>query len=725
MSRYKYILVLLLGWSLLAPLSSHAMVVDDSTVSQPDTFVNRYAVLAQNAGVGDTTLHIQAPASGAIPGIDALQAGDLLLVVQMQGAAMRVGASENDPSYGSLSSLNQAGKHEFVSVVSYDPNTHVVVLQSDCGGLKNAYVAAGHVQVVLVAQYKRLVVSQSGTVSAPAWDGQAGGVIAIQATDFQLEGRVDASGLGFRGGRGHLGSMDMQQSVFVYRSIDSHAGGEKGESVVGFGTEYDALGGRYGRGAPTNGGGGGNSYKSGGGGGANGNNGHLWTGHGVMDSAYPAAWQLDPAYPLNNALTDSSGGGRGGYSLSLGLLNPMSVAPGNPSWFGNARQAVGGFGGRPVASTPSRLFLGGGGGAGNTTNPNQGQGGSGGGLVYVLADAVRGNGSIWANGQAGQTTQSNAPGIFTDGAGGGGAGGTIVVRAKELGSVALMASGGSGGNQTVALGTGIPEAAGPGGSGGGGYIALPYGSVAVAVALGGQSAATNATAMNQPGSAFPPNGATQGAVGAVDRIPLFAPAAAVCIAADLGVTLTADAPYAVANQQLTHTLTFTNQGPAAVQGAIIEGDAVPPVDDAVWSCTPAIAFQDSEGTGALRTHVDLAVGQSVTCSVAVSNPSSIETPPMWKYSVQILPPTHVVDANRANNAKELELPFFAGQPPTPPDAGWNTDRSEYRLAGGGFGCNAAASTPPATLLNLVILSGFLVVSRLVHRVRKEKNVQEE
>jgi len=56
---------------------------------------------------------------------------------------------------------------------------------------------------------------------------------------------------------------DYVTTVFPY-------GSEKGESIAGYRADYDAIGGRYGMGAPANGGGGGNGHNCAGGGGANG-----------------------------------------------------------------------------------------------------------------------------------------------------------------------------------------------------------------------------------------------------------------------------------------------------------------------------------------------------------------------------------------------------------------------------------------------------------------------
>ena len=132
-----------------------------------------------------------------------------------------------------------------------------------------------------------------------------------------------------------------------------------------------------------NGGGGGNAHNAGGGGGANGSNGNAWTGQGVMivNGSNPlGAWQLDPGYIANaNALTNSSGGGRGGYSYGSSNQIATTVAPGNALWGGDERREAGGLGGRPLTYTASTLFFGGGGGAGDGNNTASQNGANGGG----------------------------------------------------------------------------------------------------------------------------------------------------------------------------------------------------------------------------------------------------------------------------------------------------------------------------------------------------------
>src|SRR5690606_21595689 len=160
----------------------------------------------------------------------------------------------------------------------------------------------------------------SATLTAPAWNGSTGGIVAIHASTFVLDGSIDVSGLGFRGGAVDNMSVGAGSNVTTYVSGSANQGGQKGESIAGAPSFYqNTLNGSFGRGAPANAGGGGTAHNAGGGGGANGNNGLFWTGQGVMSLAVTgsAAWLLDPAAIANgDQLTTSAGGGRGGYTYA-------------------------------------------------------------------------------------------------------------------------------------------------------------------------------------------------------------------------------------------------------------------------------------------------------------------------------------------------------------------------------------------------------------------------
>lgn len=539
------LLVSLSALFLMIPTPVQAAIGVDGDLTIPadpnPVILNRYttvsAITANTITVGDIT-DLKDNAAGHFANED-LSSGDLILIYQAQGALF----TDNDDvvTYGAFT-YEDAGHYEFALVASVSGNDITVdtsnTLPYSCNGISNTYNPTdGHVQVIRVPQYTNLTIDNGATVTANPWDGDKGGIVSLHVRyDLVINGQIDVSGMGFRGGEvfNKFGANET-----VYRGIDNPSdfgiGGNKGESILGYQTVYEINFGNLGRGAPANGGGGGNAHNAGGGGGANGYAGSgTWdAGYGFIASndSYAAAWDLDdgindvgnvvPSYFQNGA-----GGGRGGYSFSDVENDATIVKPceknldNNFSWrdpsagdknYLDGRCSVGGLGGRPLNNNPSsRLFLGGGGGSGDVNNLAGTPGGNGGGLVILTAENTSGTGSILGDGDdAADTTDDGPVALFDDGAGGGGAGGSIVLKTKTLSTNTLTgsANGGDGGDQ-LEVTTHPVEGMGPGGGGGGGYIATASnnGSFFNATVLGGDNGITESTALTE----FPPNGATKG-----------------------------------------------------------------------------------------------------------------------------------------------------------------------------------------------------------------------
>lgn len=527
----------------------------------------RITTLASAAPSGSTTLMLSSTAG--------ITSGDVLMVYQAQGATI---GSADTAAYGAVSALGNAGRFELVSVLGVVGST--VTLSPACGVAPLRFSYASASQVIRVPQYGNLTISAGATLSAPQWNGSTGGVMPLLVQgNLIVNGAVSASGAGFRGGVLENVTTDQGTNVSLFRGASDANGAEKGESIAGFGTQYDALNGRYGRGAPANGGGGGNAHNGGGGGGANGDSGLAWNGQGNPSLATPgwaAAWNLDGTL---NATTTSSGGGRGGYTFGSNNQDALTVAPGLASWGGNNRRERGGLGGRPLANSPStagntRLFLGGGGGAGDGNNGAGSAGARGGGLVLVVAGTVSGSGQIVADG----ATATNSTPDHNDAPGGGGGGGSIVVSATTASGVALLARGGNGGNQLITNN----ESEGPGGGGGGGYIAAP--ALLSATVIGGQNGTTSSTAVTE----FTPNGATRGGAGNTTTVPALAslPICATAATIALGVTKTDSLGTYTPGGTATYTIVVTNSGTVPAVGTVVD-DVLPAglTLTAPWTCT--------------------------------------------------------------------------------------------------------------------------------------------
>ncbi|UOQ55045.1 T9SS type A sorting domain-containing protein [Hymenobacter cellulosivorans] len=452
------------------------------TVGTANVVLNRYSALTADAPAGATTLTV-ASTSG-------LSTGDLVLLIQMQGASVN---PANTSSYGAITAYNNAGNYELAVVQGVISATSFALGNA----LSRSYTAAGKAQIVRIPRYTALTVNAGASITGAAWDGATGGVVALEATGTTtISGSIVATGLGFRGGA-FANTTATNNGNYAG---NGNTGGEKGESIAGYGTTYPT--GSRGRGAVANGGGGGNSVNAGGGGGANAGTVANWTGKGNpnRNAAWSAAWNLEGA---GFATAASSGGGRGGYGVSDVDLDALTVGPDQASWGEYSRPNTGGLGGRPLDYSTNRLYLGGGGGTGDGNTGVAGVGGRGGGLIYLIGSTFNGGGTVVADGTAGGISQANNP--FADGAGGGGGGGTIILDVRTaIGPLRLQANGGAGGNTENT----VTKAYGPGGGGGAGYVGFSsatFNGLSISQ-LGGANGVSTSPGLTE----FPPNGATLG-----------------------------------------------------------------------------------------------------------------------------------------------------------------------------------------------------------------------
>ncbi len=601
----------------IASLSAETPGKDGDATITGTQIVNEYASLSGTAAAGSNQLSVNALTSN----LPSLEAGDVILIYQAQGAAI---SGVNNASYGAITNLGSSGRYEFHTVKSISGNTIILHdFGGSCSGLEFTYSSNGKAQVIRVPQYRNLTIGAGSTITASPWNGITGGVAAMTVSEtLTLSGSIDVSGDGFRGGMTDNLTQPTGNSYFGYRSTSANDGAEKGEGIAGY--QGELPGGQfYGRGAPANGGGGGNAHNAGGGGGANGDNNNGWGGQGVPDNSNPSwaqAWNLDPSL---NASTSQAGGGRGGYTYARGG-DALTTAPGASAWRFDFRRELGGLGGRPMAYDPTgRLYFGGGGGAGDGNNNAAGAGGNGGGLIFVSAGAIVGGGQFRANGDAGENT---SPG-HNDGPGGGGAGGTIIVQSGGAIGASTNADGGDGGNQLITN----SENEGPGGGGSGGVIATT-GGVSVAFARGGANGTTTSSSLTE----FPPNGATQGAFGQPSASAPSLADTPFCRAPDAPPTVSKiSAPTATSGinrlrvplSDQTYTINFSNPGAAIDSGSIIIIDTLPDQIE-LWtgnfdgSTSSPVAFED--GTGAAATGL-------TCCSAAQITYSEDETGPDFGY----------------------------------------------------------------------------------------------
>jgi hypothetical protein len=444
------------------PAQTCPQPVTTTITSFPNTY---YPGQSATLIAGSTSVEI----SAAIYGTSPISAGDVLLIIQMQGAQIN---ATNDATYGDgangsgylNNALLYAGNMEYIIATNAVPLTGgTLTLQS---GTVNNYKRSAFgtdgqytYQVIRVPVYYNLILNAD--ITPPSWDGATGGVIVMAViNNLTMNGHtINVTGAGFRGGGGvrvAVGAGTTREFITVSptnANISARVGfhASKGEGIAGSprlinNNHYGSLllntaegypGGSFGIGAPGNAGGGGNTVNSGGGGGSNG-----------------------------------GAGGNGGNSY--GTNRPL-----------------GGFPGAPFAQrSPARLVMGGGGGAGDTNdgtgNPGSAlasSGAAGGGIVIISAGAIFNPGVVRANGRNANTT------VVNDAAGGGGAGGSVLINARSgHANLTVSANGGHGGTNFWI--NSAPQH-GPGGGGGGGVIYTDGTLHAAAEVLGGTPGTTN------------------------------------------------------------------------------------------------------------------------------------------------------------------------------------------------------------------------------------------
>ena len=577
---------------------------------------------------GSTSVALGAAAAGGAQ--KAIAAGDLLLIIQMQGATINKTNTGSygdglpgDPGSGSTS-LGSSGLFEFVTATNAVPVTGGTLNFTGTGqnnGLLNSYsyVVATTTQpqqtyqVIRVPQYTSAALS-SGLVPL-RWNGSVGGVLGIDvSSQLTLGGTVALDALGFRGGGGRILTGNGTGAVTDYVTLATNlANGSKGEGIAGTpryiapatititttatdttgGTPSDTLpNGSYARGAPGNAGGGGtdgnavsNAENSGGGAGGNGGT-----------------------------------GGQGGYGW-----NSMAAT----------NSTDGGFGGVLFPASTSALAMGGGGGAGTTNDGSYyisgasngadcganctgiySSGGAGGGIAIIHAGSVTGTGTITSNGQSTLST-------LNDSTGGGGAGGSILLFANSgnLSGLTVNAVGGNGGNAwPIETPQGFPgQRHGPGGGGGGGVIFLTSSPASYNVA-GGSNGFTDTVQDSY--------GATPGAPGQIATADIITETpgtqpGAYCAAADLSVTNSGLPAVVAPGGTITYTQSAINSGPLDAVNAIFsestpanttfQSIGLPP--PAGWTCsTPAVG-----ATGAITcTNPDFTAMTTANFVIAVA-----------------------------------------------------------------------------------------------------------
>jgi Secretion system C-terminal sorting domain len=336
-------------------------------------------------------------------------AGAQIIIMQMQDNVAGSNTT-NTSSYGTLSTIANAGMYEVVTVTSIAGLPTSITISANP---KNTYNFGGSsaVQIISFPSFGTPNYTTTAAITALAWNGQIGGVVAMQVPGtLTVAYPITANGAGFQGGSSSSNyEVDCEPGVYASNSSNY--------ATKGQGIQANATGYLYGRAPLASGGGGG---------------------------------------------SDDNGGGGGGSNYTSG-------GQGGPGWTCSTTPS-GGMGGNSVGTYISqfRIFMGGGGGGGQENNSVGSAGANGGGIILLqantLASSCTGSVTISANGN----TASNSG---NDGSGGGGAAGSIVMAVSSFNvpsscPLTVQGNGGNGGNVT--------DAGSHGGGGGGGQGVIIY-----------------------------------------------------------------------------------------------------------------------------------------------------------------------------------------------------------------------------------------------------------
>lgn len=620
--------------------------------------INTYFPGTATANAGATSITI-GPGTGAAVNI---AAGDLLLIIQMQDAAIN---STNTSQYGDgvsgsgSTTLNNSGVYEYATATSGITvgagGTLNIAAAGPGGGLLYTYTSATATttqgartfQVIRVPNYATATLTSGLTASA--WNGSTGGVLAVNVSGTLTLGgsTVSVNGLGFRGAAGLFMNGTAGAANTDYRfpaptayntttlTITAGAHGGKGEGIAGTPEWVENVTGTTGgvvttgtvvntnqsiaegypqgsmaRGAPGNAGAGGND--------------------------------ADP-----NANDQNSGGGAG--------ANGGAGGSGGDSW--NTNLAVGGSGGTAFPAGISRVVMGGGGGAGtsnNNSNFMSSSGAPGGGIVMIRAATISGNVTINANGLAAYNATPN------DGGGGGGAGGSIIFlwgAVTGTPNVTLNANGGRGGDAWDSNNGGTQNGLnadrhGPGGGGGGGVLLYTgTGATTTTAVTGGAAGVTLNTAGVTYGASAGGNGITSSGVSLASSPGPHS--ATGCV--DLSITKSASPSPVIVNTTLTYTIAVKNNSTTTAATGITVTDAIPAQVTFV-----SVSFVGGTGgscpapSGGILTCTFTSLAANATATITVRTTAAVQ------YSLAVntaIVNATTADSNPLNNTATISTPI--------------------------------------------------------------------
>ncbi|NRA13327.1 MAG: hypothetical protein HRT57_15380, partial [Crocinitomicaceae bacterium] len=243
----------------------------NQTISAANTVVNTYTNLTVAAAAGTSILTVTSNSMiGGAFGATPLAPGDLVMIIQMQGAVLNCDTYPHDLLWGTYTipapyrwsnswkhhahewgalihmdifnnptnGYGNSGKFEEIEVLSITGGN---TIELGCN-LVNSYDGlSGHVQIVRIPRYDTLTITGTGSIVPNIWDGTTGGVVDIEVNshlDINAGGLISADAAGFRGGEldafGTAGTVAVLDDVKFLGTNDPASGSEKGEGIHGY-----------------------------------------------------------------------------------------------------------------------------------------------------------------------------------------------------------------------------------------------------------------------------------------------------------------------------------------------------------------------------------------------------------------------------------------------------------------------------------------------------------
>ncbi len=201
--------------------------------------INAYASVT---AISSTTLSL----SSINQTYHSFKAGDQVIIMQMQDNV--AGSNTNNNSnYGNLNTIANVGIYEVATIASIAGLPNSLTITAAPGHIYN-FASGSSVQIISFRKYGSPDYTTTAAITALPWNGQIGGVVAMQVTGkLTVAYPITADGAGFRGGVASSNyEVNCETSIYASNSANYAA---RGEGIQANNTGY-----LYGRNPLANGG---------------------------------------------------------------------------------------------------------------------------------------------------------------------------------------------------------------------------------------------------------------------------------------------------------------------------------------------------------------------------------------------------------------------------------------------------------------------------------------